>query len=339
MRTNKDISVSVVVLLLAFALPVAVAAQAGTNGQIAFTHLNADGFTANVFIANADGSNAQQVPLENPAESFGFPVWSPDGSKLLISHTFRLDSSGNCCIFQPATVNPDGSDFNQLVPPNPPDASSQGMDCGAWAANGTRLLCGFDGGAVPGVFSIRASDGGDPVRLTTYPFGSNCNACDFPNDVSPDGSRFVFMRFKRENFFAGVEAVQQVAIFVENIDGTGLRPITPYGVAVPHERGSAKFSPDGRLIISTLSNGQLFTVATDGTDPKTIKLQVDTQQYFAFQPHWSPDGTRIIFGMFINGGAGIYTANPDGSDVNQVTFTTDPSTPFNGPDWGVHRVQ
>ena len=39
--------------------------------------------------------------------------------------------------------------------------------------------------------------------------------------------------------------------------------------------------------------------------------------------HFSPDGTQIIFCMFIDGGEGIYTANPDGSNVQQVMFTTD----------------
>jgi len=70
-----------------------------------------------------------------------------------------------------------------------------------------------------------------------------------------------------------------------------------------------------------------------------IKLQTGTTRYFAFQPAWSPDGTRIIFGMFINGGEGIFTANPDGSDVQQVEFTTDFSNLFNGPDWGTHQAQ
>lgn len=280
----------------------------GTNGQIAFTQITPAG-PANVFIANPDGSNVQQVPLppDDPAETFGVPIWSPDGSTLLISHTVRVFpdcfGSGNC-FFQPATVNPDGSGFNQLVPPNPPGASSAGVDCNAWSRDGTRLFCGFNGGTFPGVFSIRVSDGGDPVRLTTFPFGSNCNACDDPQDVSPDGTRFVFIRFKREN--NGLpEVTQQVAI--------------------------------GTKIISTLSNGQLFTVRPDSTDLTTIKLQVGTQQYFAFEPHWSPDGTRIIFCMFINGGEGIFTANPDGSDIEQVTFTTDFSTLFNGPDWGIHQ--
>ena len=327
--------VALIVYVMVTARPVH-AVFPGTNGQIAFAQITPAG-PANVFIANPDGSNAQQVPLGNPAETFGVPISSPDGSKLLISHTIRCDISGNC-LFQPATVNPDGSDFNQLVPPNPPGASAAGMDCNAWYKDSSRILCAFAGGESPGIFSIRASDGGDPVRLTTFPFGSNCNGCDDPQDVSPDGTRFVFIRFKRENS-GRPEVTQQVAIFVENTDGTGLRQITPYGVALPHERASAKFSPDGTQIISTLTNGTLFIVRPDGTALTTIKLQVGTQRYSAFEPHWSPDGTRIIFCMLINGGEGIFTSNPDGSDVTQVEFTTDFTALFNGPDWGTHPIQ
>jgi hypothetical protein len=42
--------------------------------------------------------------------------------------------------------------------------------------------------------------------------------------------------------------------------------------------------------------------------------------------------------MFIDGGEGIDTANPDGSNVQQVMFTSGFSAVFNGPDWGVHRL-
>jgi len=326
-------------LFIALTIPVQLAAQqttTGTNGQIAFAQITTDG-AANVFIANSDGSNVQQVPLVNPAETFGVPVWSPDGSKLLISHTIRLDSSGQCCLFQAATVDLNGSNFNQLTPPNPPGTSGDAAGCDAWYPDGTRLLCSFPLGPQPGIFSIRASDGGDPVRLTTYPFGAQCNACDFAQDVSPDGKRFVFLRYRREVFHQTFRA-EQVAMFLENTDGTGLRQLTPYGLAFPHEIASAKWSPDGLKIISEMHDGRLFVVYPDGTGLTTIKLQTGTERYFAFEPHWSPDETRIIFCMYINGGEGIYTANPDGSDVKQVTFTTNFNTLFNGPDWGTHPI-
>src|SRR6266566_7839422 len=72
-----------------------------------------------------------------------------------------------------------------------------------------------------------------------------------------------------------------------------------------------KWSPDGLKIISEMHDGRLFVVYPDGTGLTTIKLQTGTERYFAFEPHWSPDETRIIFCMYINGGEGIYTANPD----------------------------
>jgi Tol biopolymer transport system component len=198
----------------------------------------------------------------------------------------------------------------------------------------SRILCAFNDSTSgnTGVFSIRASDGGDPVRLTTNPY----NSTDLPTDISPDGARFVFVRYKpgaapRRN----PDRTQQVALFVENIDGTGLRQITPFGLALPHDFSSASWSPDGQEIISTFSNGRLFfTVHPDGAGLTPIPLQTGTSRYFAAQPHWSPDGTRIIFSMFINGGEGIYTANRDGSDVKQVTFTTNGAAFFFGPDWG-----
>ena len=299
------------------------ATSTGTNDQITFARQIPTG-GANVFIANPDGSDTHQVPLVYPAEDFGLPIWSPDRSQLLISHVLRFDASGNLLPFRPATVNTDGSDFKLLEPPNAP----YDMGCfGGWYPDGTRLLCGF-GDKVPGVFSIRASDGGDPVRLTSYPFGTSCNACDEPTDVSPDGRRFVFLRYKDEN--AGH---QQVALFVKKLDGTGLRQLTPYGLAEPHEFGAAQWSPDGREIISETTQGRLFAVRPDGTGLTPIRLQTGTTQYFAFEPDWSPDGTRIVFCMYIHGQEDIYTANADGSKLVQVTNTPEVE---NGPDWGRH---
>jgi len=309
------------------AAPAGAAAPA-TNGQITFAR-QIPGGGANVFITNPDGTQVQQVPLVYPAENFGIPRWSPDRRQLLISNVFRFDTAGNLLPFRPATVGVDGSNFNLLQPPGAPFD----MACfGGWYPDATRLLCGYGEGP-PGVFSIRASDGGDPARLTTYPFGTNCNTCDEATDVSPDGTRFVFLRFKREN--AANFREEQVALFVENINGTGLRQITPYGLAAPHEAASARWSPDGKEIISETTQGRLLVVHPDGSGLRMIPLQTGTTSYFAFEPDWSPDGTQIVFCMYINGQEDIYTANADGSNVRQVTDTPDFE---NGPDWGRSAV-
>ena len=319
----------------------------GKNGQIAYTQgdPNAAGFTAKVWIANPDGSHQQQVTLGNPVEFFSQAIWSPDGTKLLISHTARPDNTGQCCLFQPATVNPDGSDFNQLDPPvdDTPQAGG-GMNCGAWSGSldqpldQTRLLCGI----FPGTFSILASYGSGASQLATNPYAAS-GGFDFPSDISPDGKRFVFQRFKPAKGPSSTPVPDaQVALFVENIDGSGLRQITPYLLS---DNPSASWSPDGLKIVTNMSNGaggganRLFIVDPNGGGVTPISLQLGTQKYSVFAPAWSPDGKRIIFCVFINGGEGIYTANPNGSDVEQVTFTTDFSNLFDEPNWGAHPVQ
>jgi Tol biopolymer transport system component len=284
---------------------------------------------ANVFTANPDGTHVQQVSSRYPAEDFGIPRWSPDGNRLLISNILRFDTQGNLLPFRPATVRPDGTHFTVLQPPDAPFD----MGCfGGWYPGATRLLCSYGEGP-PGVFSIRASDGSDPTRLTTYPFGTNCNSCDEARDLSPDGSRFVFLRFRRENGQAFNQ--QQVALFVANTDGTGLRQITPYGLAAPHEAAAARWSPDGTQIISETTHGRLFVVRLDGSGLSLIPLQTGTTRYFAFDAAWSPDGTQIVFCMSIEGQEDIYTARADGSGVRQVTNTPDFE---NGPDWGTHPL-
>ncbi len=303
----------------------------GANGRIAFTQGDRNGVApTNIFTANPDGTGQKQLPLPDGigVELFSGAIWSSDGSKLLISHTFRLDSTGQCCLpFRPAIINADGSDFTHLTITSIPFD----MDCQAWSLDQTRLFCAIG----DGVFSIRASDGGDPVRLTTNPYGAE----DLATDVSPDGTRFVFVRYKPgASPGPNPDRTQQVALFVENMDGTGLRQLTPFGLAAGHEIASANWSPDGREIITEMPHGRLFIVHPDGTGLTPIPLQTGTGKYFAFQPHWSPDGTRIIFNMYINGGQGIYTANLDGSGLVQVSFTTNFAAVFNGPDWGTHPV-
>ena len=312
----------------------------GLNGRITFTQGVLDfngGAPANVFTADSDGTNVQQVPLPDGIglEVFIGAVWSPDGTKLLLSHTLRPDNTGQCCFFQPATVGPDGSGFNQLTPTTPQGGpSANGIDCEVWSPDQTRILCNFNDPATQnaGIFTIRVSDGGDPVRLTTNSYAA-AGGQDQPTDISPDGKRFAFLRYRHVNLSHN-DSAQQVAIFVANVDGTGVHQVTPYGLVRAHEFTAAQWSPDGATIISQTHEGRLFTIRPDGTGLTPIHLQIGTGNYQAFEPHWSPDGTRVLFCMFINGGEGIYTANPDGTDVVQLTFTTDFNNFYNAPNWG-----
>lgn len=307
----------VTLLLLALASTLALpgpSSAAHSEGLIAFGRLH-DGL-ADIMVMSTDGSDPHIVPLGDPAEAFGIPVWSRDGSRLLISHVVRFDGGGNLLPFRPATVRPNGSDYRLLTIPSGPFD----MDCPAWSRTGSHILCGFGGD--PGVFRIRASDGGNATRLTTAPTGTG----DLPTDTSPDGRQFVFLRFMDDSNGNG-----QVGVFIANRDGSGIRQVLPFGIAQAHEFATAHWSPDGRSIITSTTAGRLVIVRADGRGMKELTLDVGTTDYFAFEPNWSPDGRRIVFAMFRNGQEDLYTAAADGSKVMQITNTPDFE---NGPDWG-----
>ena len=319
---RRSTALGAVILAFGLLVPSAASAQGATT-RIAYSKILPGG-GAEIFVASPNGSGEQQVATPDLIEDFGVPVWSPDGSKLLITNMVRFDGAGELLPFRPSIVDPDGANYHLL----PAIGAPFDMYCHAWSAGGTRLLCGF-GGDRPGIFSVRASDGGDAQRLTTNPFGNT----DVPWSMSPDGSQFAFLRY-RPGPMPGPQPfrTEQVGIFVANLDGSNVRQVVPYGVAQAHELASASWSPDGRQILSTTKSGRLFVVRVDGTGLAQLKLDVSSKGTFAYQPAWSPDGTRIIFGMVRDGQADLYTADPNGSHLVQVTDSPDFE---NGPTWAV----
>jgi Tol biopolymer transport system component len=314
--------------LIAATLP-AQAKVPGPNGQIVFTRYDPAIDDFHVFIANPDGTNEHQL-LPDPA---GLPHWSPDGSQIVL---------GICCptgSFRPATINADGSGFKVLdVPELPQDAD---IGCRAWSPDSALLLCQvirFEGDtSINGIYTIRASDGGDLTRLTVspYPPEGEFGGGDIPGDYSPDGTQFVFMRAK-----PGADPNarhQRGALFVENADGTGLHQITPYGLPNSHDNAAESWSPDGSAILFASEHGLLFVVYPDGTGVRRITLDTGGGFSFASAPGWSPDGTRIVFSLFLDriGQEDIYTAGSDGTDLVNVTDTPD----FEDlADWGPHPL-
>ncbi len=81
----------------------------------------------------------------------------------------------------------------------------------------------------------------------------------------------------------------------------------------------------------------MFTVHPDGSALQQIRLDVGPGRYFAYQPVWSPDGTRIVLRLFLasTGEQHLYTMRPTGSDLRQVT-NTQGSEEF--ADWGPHPL-
>ncbi len=302
------------VMVAAVAALPAGATVSATNGKIAF------GF-GDVFTINPDGTQVHQLGVPR---STGCTSWSPDSSKIL------------CNVFsengpQPATANPDGSDFTFLNQDLPLD-----LFCLNWSPDGSRLLCHSEGIPNPadaGLYTVRSSDAGDLVRVTaTLPYGF-----DIGYGYSPDGSRILYAQFANGHgtlfsvkpdgsdpvqlsppglsiidldffdqvgadwspdssrvTFAASKSGHVSALFVVNADGTGLRQITPSALGAL----SAQWSPNGDLIAFTsgcCALHEAWVVHPDGTGlrPVTTPALGGGGALF-WTPVWSPDSTKLL---------------------------------------------
>jgi Tol biopolymer transport system component len=309
-QRNQRIGVAIVAIAIAISSLVILTKAFGHRTQPAVPeHL--DGLV--VFVAGPRGEDPSHLYTMNPDGSdvheIAAPVgycyrWSPDGTKLATS----ADTMHGA---RPATMHPDGSGFTVL------DATTDNINlaCPAWSPDGRRLaLEGWndqDPSVVHGIYTVRASDGGDLQLLT----GAGICPCDY----SPDGTRIAFQ--------AGANQLG-----VMNTDGTGLHLVTPRRFV--SYRGLS-WSPDGRWIVFNRPGwGGLYVVHPNGTKLRHIAPAGAGRGVRASSPDWSPDGTQVIFSMYTaaTNEVDLYTARPDGSGLVRVTGT--PFVDERGAAWG-----
>jgi Tol biopolymer transport system component len=269
---------------------------------------------------NADGSNVQ--PLF-PSFASTSPHWSPDGTEVAVISLLGAPCPPSCT-GSTVIINPDTGAYRVLAPPDLPAVSTS---CSIWSPDATHFACDGKNDSDPsvnGIYTIRSSDGGGLTRITNAD-----GAFDIPIDYSPDGKQIVFGRVGADR-----NCTDTSALFVVNVDGTGLHQITPSGWC--DEDGS--WSPDGTEIAFE-HNGSLFTVHPDGTALAQIPLAISSLDG-AGDVDWSPDGKKIVFLLFPprspgTGKEAIATANADGSKIQQVAISP---TFDHQPDWGPHPL-
>ncbi|MDX6518057.1 MAG: hypothetical protein QOF50_903 [Gaiellaceae bacterium] len=141
---------------------------------------------------------------------------------------------------------------------------------------------------------------------------------DYAPSWSPDGSTLVFHRITSTGF----------DMYAIGGDGSNERRLTATGDA-----SMGTWAPDGSRIAFTRSigpNGEMdiFTMSPDGSNVVNVTNHPASED----MPSWSPDGRRIAFQSQRTLVAfQIYTSNPDGSGVRQLT--TDDQGNNESPDW------
>jgi Tol biopolymer transport system component len=248
---------------------------------------------AHWYTVATDGSRRTDLGIDASCAS-----WFPDGSRILVTNDAVFTSTSP---LRPAVIEPDGSNLRPLDAIDEPDLN---LGCGDVSPDGTRIVLegfGNEDDESNGIYTVRASDGGDLVRLTT--------GFDGPPSYSPDGSQVVFMRTK-----PGILPDGAGALFVVDADGGRPVRITPWGTSFLDN----DWSPDGEWILFQRPYGQLYLVHPDGSRMHRIPVQFP-EGAGARQASWSPDGEWIVFSMQQDGGAAIWAVRPDGSDLRPVT--------------------
>ena len=132
--------------------------------------------------------------------------------------------------------------------------------------------------------------------------------------LSRDGTKFLFVR--------NLEATD--ALFVANVDGTGVRQLAE-GFFVPSDLDRSPFdwSPSGAQVAAVAdvlpgSVRKLTILATDGSASRTLDLGLNVTDV-----SWRPNGRELVFKGEKNATYGLYLVNADGSGLKATAPVND----------------
>ena len=257
------------------------------QGRILFSRIMGSGELLH-FVVGVDGS--AEAPFV-PGKEFEARNLSPDGSLLAIS------AENEHGLFVGGTVGVDGTGYRLFANADP----SLHLVCGVWAP-AERLACeGWDDSdpSRAGIYTVRASDGGDARRLTRHR--------DIPCEYSPDGTELAFIRTG--------DVDGRGTLMVMDATGGNTRSLLTDVVltGIPCD-----WSPDGSSIL-TASDGELRFVTLDGESSPLVGDGIDG---YAMGGLWSPDGSHVLFSMALEDQRfDVYIAAADGSDLTQIAGT------------------
>jgi WD40 repeat protein len=273
------------------------------NGRIALvtTHFTEE---AEVATLEPDGSDIKRLTSRpGPLEGEAWPTWSPDGTEVAF-----VQQTGGCfpCEHSIWRMDADGGNLRRVTDPGASALDSEPD----WSPDGKKIA----------FVRHDTVEGREELRIVDLASGAEEVLVPAEGEVplsspawSPDGTEIAYGRSGR--------------VFPQPDFGWRIRKLRADGTqATPDDLGpfsgeGLDWSPDGDQLV--LANfGELHVMNSDGSGRRIIAKVHETagENGDYDRPTWSPDGSRIAVGVFINPSrADVQVMNADGSEVENIT--------------------
>jgi len=238
-----------------------------------------------IYILDLDALRIRRVTHD---DAFDADIaWSPDGRRIAFKsyrdgndEIYVVDVSGEATSPRNLTMHP-GSDFQPHFSPD-----------------GAQLAFASNRGGSAGLYRLELGSGTVTTLLDT-------EASESSPRFSPDGARIAFV--------SGADGDDD--IFVMEADGTKVRRVAGSQAS----DWSPRWSPDGSTLLYIEGSFE-----TDEWDLRSVRVDAPGASQLVVagvdsgNAAWHPSGERIYFGRYVDGESRLFSARPDGSDVQPV---------------------
>ncbi|MSQ96650.1 MAG: hypothetical protein EXR98_19150 [Gemmataceae bacterium] len=255
-----------------------------------------------IYTVNTEGAHLKKIA--QLGKNTDFPTFSRDGKWIY----FQSNASGRSQVYR---CQPDGTGVVNLTQG---DALGKGWkDAFGYtlSSDGKKMLYTIHDGST-GRLAIANADGAEPRFIAPH------LGYIYMGALSPTGDRVVFSGPAR--------GYRLLIVALPDGKLTELTPDHP-------ESFVPQFTPDGKTIVFTRRDGDLYRVDADG---KNLRRLTQGNRYVEFKlskndrhgstdgPHLAPDGKRIAYIAIKKDVANVCVMNVDGTGQRELTFRKTP---------------